>query len=217
MMQLKNPFAGQITDKGWDLLRKKDDERKNRQYCIRMAGSDWIAESGLKAGWFCIAVEFGRENDVENLMQKEGIHALVPMRMGPERKRRGKVLPPQPMPVLLGYMLVRCVFSGHAASALQSFKGVKGMVGGWCGQHVLSDEKVNRYMDMAASGLFDWERSKEPSSLFRQGVSVRVIEGPFVGFSGPIVSMGKGGAIVEVHIFGKLTPCIFPLEMIEPL
>ncbi len=217
MMQHKGSLDARVSEKGWRMLDKIDRERANQAMCIAMAGRQYAVESGLLPLWYCIAVDTGREQAVEKRMLDAGIEACVPMRMGPARRVNHKVVAPSPIPALVGFVMVRCVFSGHAMRALRGFQHVNGLVGGWDGRYSISDEKMNAFMDLAKSGKLDHER---PASLFNDGAGVSVKAGPFCGFVGKVVGRtrkGKGDAVVELSIFGRSSPVIIPLALLEPL
>lgn len=216
-MQRNGSMDSRVSDKGWRILDKEDRERANHAYCLHLASAKYASESGRDAAWFCIIVATGREKTVQSMMLKAGIQACVPMRAGPQRKRRYRILPPTMEPVMTGYIMVRCVFSAYAARAIHAFEHVLGMVGGWDGRLPISDEKMNTFIEMADSGLFDWER---PAALFRRGVVVEVTSGPFASFRGPIVNdnrVARGDAVVELTIFGRVNPVMIPLAILQPV
>jgi len=55
------------------------------------------------------------------------------------------------------------------------------------------------------------------ASLFSEGDSVRIIEGPFSDFTGKIMSLNEatGVAKVEVEIFGRSTPAEVKLRQLR--
>lgn len=217
MMQHKGALDNRISEKGWRILAKDDSRRALQARCIEMASARYASESTETAAWYCMIVASGREKAVEKAMLEAGIEVCVPMRMGPERRRQHKVIPPVSMPVMTGYIMVRCVWSGYAASAIHAFEHVEGMVGGWDGRHAIPDEKMNHFIKMAEDGLFDWDR---PKSLFRAGMMVEVTGGPFATFQGHVVSIAKGGkgdAVVELAVFGRTNPVMIPLAILRPL
>lgn len=65
----------------------------------RESASKAAALIGGDSSWIIVQVAFGREAAVEKDMLDAGIEACVPMRMGPERKRNRKRIPPSLMPV----------------------------------------------------------------------------------------------------------------------
>lgn len=180
-----------------------------------------LSESAVRqssdAPWFAIKVKPGHELIVENTLRKHGVEALVPMRMGRELRRRHRVIPPAPLPVILGYVLVKCSKSHASIAGLLGVEHVIGLIGGNENPHLISSKEVNEFNEKAKAGYFDWER---PASLFRIGYRVKVAAGMFSGLSGTIVSCrsdGRGDAVVELVMFGRMTPVLMPLAILSPL
>jgi transcriptional antiterminator NusG len=71
-------------------------------------------------------------------------------------------------------------------------------------------EEILRQMEVGA------EKPK-PKSIFQKGDKVRVIEGPFVNFTGVIDDMNpeRGKLKVMVAIFGRLTPVELEYYQVE--
>lgn len=164
--------------------------------------------------WFVLRVGTGYEQAVEKVLVEQGVEACVPMRMGPVRRRRHKLIPAQPMPVMMGYVLVRFRPSNEAFNALLGVEKVEEIIGGYEYPHRLSDEIVSSFLQRARRGEFDFEK---PASLFQPGVRVRIVEGPFSNFEGKIVSAsgkGRGDAVVELTLFGRATAMLVPLAML---
>jgi len=165
--------------------------------------------------WFVIRVMSGREIPVNNALDDAGIEALVPMRMGPEYRRRHRVMPARLIPVITGYVLVRFLESDEAFLGISGLDHVIGVLGGYLNPQRVSHFEVNRFKALAEQGALDWERQ---TVVFRVGETVRVKDGPFAAFTGRIVSCradGKGDAVVELTVFGGLTPVLTPLAIIE--
>jgi transcriptional antiterminator NusG len=165
--------------------------------------------------WFALRVMSGREKTVQQSLDDEKIEAIVPMRKGPEIRRRHRVLPPQMLPVMSSYVLVRCMPSDEAFVGFLGVEHVNGMLGGCLNPHTIAAEEVNRFKAMADEGQYDWEK---PVTSFKMGAIVRVTEGPFAGFCGKIVtcrSDGRGDAVVEMTMFSGVTPALIPLAILE--
>ncbi|HEY0120562.1 MAG TPA: transcription termination/antitermination NusG family protein [Rhizobium sp.] len=165
--------------------------------------------------WYAIRVMSGREIAVKNILDDVGVEAVVPMRKGPEYRRRHRVIPAKLIPAMTSYVLVRFVASDDAFLGIQGMDDVIGVLGGCISPHRISNAEVNRFKALADDGSLDWER---PTTIFRKGETVRVKEGPFASFFGKIVSCrddGKGDAVVEMGVFGGMTPVLMPLAIIE--
>ncbi|WP_416065404.1 transcription termination/antitermination protein NusG [Rhizobium sp. ZK1] len=165
--------------------------------------------------WFAIRVMSGREKAVNSALEGADIEALVPMRMGPEYRRRGRVIPPVPIPVMTGYVLVRFAASDEAFLAIRGLQHVIDVLGGCSSPMRIADCEVKRFKALADDGSLDWEK---PTIVFRKGEQVRISAGPLVSLHGRIItcrSDGKGDAVVEVMMFGRETPTLVPLANLE--
>ena len=177
--------------------------------------SDAAVKAGDDSPWLTLKVEPGREKAVKNTLDDEVVEALVPMRKGPELRRRGRVLPAVLTPVMICYVLVRCRVTDKALLGLKSFDHVRDVLGGCLNPRLVSAAEVKVFKMKAEEGAYDWEK---PVAIFKRGWKVRLKEGPFCGFTATVVacrSDGKGDAVVEVDIFGRTTPITLPLALLE--
>lgn len=165
--------------------------------------------------WFAARVMSGREIVVKNALEIAEVEACVPMRKGPEYRRRGRIIPAKMIPVMSGYVLVRFVPCDEAFISLRAFEHIIGVLGNGTGPHPVSNAEVNKFMALAGDGRLDWER---PTLVFRKGEKVRISNGPFAAFFGEVVSCrsdGKGDAVVELSLFSGITPVLMPLAILE--
>jgi transcriptional antiterminator NusG len=181
----------------------------------RESASRWLAKNTADSCWMVVQVAFGHEQAVERAMLEADIEACVPMRMGPERKRHGKRLPAQSMPVFNGVVFVFCLNIGEALRGVLGFKHVNRIIMNGERAVPIDAEVINSFKVMAENGDYDWERS---SSAFYKGQTVRITSGPFVGYEVRIdafAGAGNGDAVVTILIFGKPTVFNMPLVMLE--
>jgi len=165
--------------------------------------------------WFAVRVMSGREIAVKNAMEAAGIEALVPMRKGPEYRRRHRVIPATLIPAMTSYVLVRFLPSTQAFLGIRSIEHVIDMLGGCLSPRHIPNAEVMRFNALADEGALDWER---PTIVFLKGEKVRVTDGPFASFVGEITSCrndGKGDAVVELNLFASMTPVLMPLAILE--
>ena len=166
--------------------------------------------------WLVLKVS-GSEVSIRDAMVEAGIEVIVPMKKGTEIRRRGFVIPPKMRPLLVGYMLVRCLQTNDAMAGILSFDGVVSMLGDFEKPYHMSADKVRDFNRKAEEGEFDDER---PISLFSHLQKVRVVEGPFAGRIGEVVTSvgaGKGTAVIELELFGRPVPMIMSLAFLAPL
>lgn len=192
------------------------DERMRRIRLERLAAVARLTHE--ETPWFAVRVWTGRETAVDNALSGIGVHALVPMRKGPDLRRRHRIIPGQMMPVIHGYVLVQVDPGAESLDALKGVEHVIEVLGGCLSPRRLAKEEVNHFKDMAADGAYDWER---PSDLVvATGDLVRIIGGPFSEFNAVVVTAngkGKGDVVVSVNILGGDVPVTLPLAMLEKL
>lgn len=167
------------------------------------------------AAWFCLKVTPRREFLVEKALKDAGVDALVPTRKGDKIKKRSRIIPAPDLPVLPGYILVRCVPSSSAMAGLNMFEDVTWIVGGGETPYRIPQKFVNKFIKKAKAGDYD---SRSVMLLgFSVKDSIKVIDGPFASFPGVVVAIDgdKGRIEVEVNIFGRSTPIELDVAQIE--
>lgn len=210
--QIDIAIASAPTDEQCRAIDKVLAERR-RIARMRTAAAIRVADD---SPWLIIRVS-GNELAIRDAMLAEKIEVNVPMKMGKERRRRNEKIPARPEPVLIGYILVRCNVVSDALAGLLTFQGVVSILGGYEKPFLMSAEKVSRFKEKADKGEFDHER---PVSLFAGVKKVLIVEGPFAGMSGNVVTGiggGKGTAVIEVELFKQAVPMIMPLAFLSPL
>lgn len=186
---------------------------------IGEASARIIADYPDLARWFCLRVRNMCEFSVEKLLREAGILACVPRRKGEQKLHRGRMLPAPVLPVIPGYLLVRCVPSNAAFRGLLHIdrkKRVIDLVRNGERPHAISDRFIKPFMELAAAGGYD----ERPASVrWKGGTKVRVIDGPFASFPGVVVGVvetaGQCRINVEVNIFGRPTPVELDIAQIE--
>jgi transcriptional antiterminator NusG len=106
---------------------------------------------------------------------------------------------------LPGYILINADISGEVGHIITSVNGVVGFLGGKASPTALRPSEVSRILGNVDDILEQGETMEEPYIV---GENVKVIDGPFTGFSGVIeeVSEDKKKLKVMVKIFGRRTP-----------
>ena len=169
--------------------------------------------------WYVVHTYSGYENrakaSLEERIRSAGMaesfeEILIPTEAAVEvpgkRKTAGKKFFP-------GYMLVKMELSDETWHLLKGTPKVTGFVGGATNPPSIPDEEVERLTHRIQAG----ELQATPENLFDQGESVRVVGGPFAGFSGMIedVNPEKGRLRVLVSIFGRATAVELDLNQVE--
>ena len=110
-----------------------------------------------------------------------------------------------------GYILVQMELNDETWHVVKDTPKVTGFVGGAKAPPAIPEEEVNKITARMEEGI---ERPK-PKVEFEIGETVRVVDGPFLNFTGVVedVKPEKGKLKVMVSIFGRVTPV--ELEFIQ--
>src|SRR3989337_1298079 len=170
--------------------------------------------------WFVVHTYSGFENKVAEAIQSRAkifgmaekiTRVLVPtekvveVRNKQKRETEQKFFP--------GYVLVEMELTDDTWHLVRSTPKVTGFVGSGAKPVALSQDQVDDIMRQMEAGA---EKPK-PKSVFQRGDKVRVIEGPFVNFTGTIEDMNpeRGKLKAMVAIFGRLTPVELEYYQVE--
>ena len=128
---------------------------------------------------------------------------VVELKNGERRTSSRKFFP--------GYILVRMELNNETWHIVKDTPKVTGFVGGGATPPAIPDEDVAKITTRMEEGV---ERPK-PKVEFEVGETVRVIDGPFLNFTGVVedVKPDRAKLKVMVSIFGRVTPV--ELEFIQ--
>jgi len=177
-----------------------------------------VDENGKR--WFVIHTYSGYEERVKkNLEQRikfmdskdEVIQVVIPteeeteVRNGQRRTVTKKILP--------GYVLIEMKMSDQSWNIVRNTPGVTGFVGSGSKPVPLREEEGNQIIKQMAA------EAPRVKVGFKQGQSVRVIDGPFIDFVGVVddISMAKGKVKVLLSLFGRETPVELDFLQVEKL
>jgi transcriptional antiterminator NusG len=170
--------------------------------------------------WYVVHTYSGFENKVAETIrqrakifgQEEAItQVVIPTEEVVEvRKGQRRITPQKFFP---GYVLVEMDMTDDSWHLVKSTPKVTGFVGAGTRPSPLPAEEVETILRQMELGA---EKPK-PKSVFQKGDKVRVVEGPFVNFSGAIDDMSpeRGKLKVMVQIFGRLTPVELEYYQVE--
>ena len=170
--------------------------------------------------WYVIHTYSGYEDRVKkNLEQRikfmdsgnEILQIVIPtedeveVRSGRRRTVTKKILP--------GYVLVQMKMTDQSWDVVRHTPGVTGFVGGGGKPTPLSEEEANEILKQMEA------ETPRVKVGFRQGQSVRVVDGPFIDFVGIVdeINMEKGKLKVLLSLFGQETPVELDFLQIEKL
>jgi transcriptional antiterminator NusG len=163
--------------------------------------------------WYVVRAVSGKEKKVKQYIDSEisrlGISHLVPQVLIPMEKyyqmKDGKKIAKE-RNFYPGYVLIEAVLDGELEHIIKNVNSVIGFLGGKDGTPVpMRQAEVNRIL-----GKVD-EMSQQGEMMnvsFFVGENVKVMDGPFNGFTGVIeeVNEEKKKLKVMVKIFGRKTP-----------
>ncbi len=170
--------------------------------------------------WFVIHTYSGHEERVKkNLEQRvkfmdpdsEVSKVVIPtedeveVKNGQRRTVAKKILP--------GYVLIQMKMSDQSWRIVRNTPGVTGFVGSGSKPAPLGEDEVSRILKQMEA---EAPRFKVG---FREGQSVRVIDGPFIDFIGVVDSINteKGKVKVMLSLFGRETPVELDFLQVEKL
>ena len=170
--------------------------------------------------WYVVHTYSGFENKVKaSIEQRAKVFGLeeqisrviVPTEEVVEIKRGQKKITPQKF--FPGYVLVELEMNDETWHLVKSTPKVTGFVGSGLRPAPLPQEEVDEILHQMEVGA---EKPK-PKSVFQKGDKVRVIEGPFLNFTGMIEDLNpeRGKLKVMVPIFGRLTPVELEYYQVE--
>ncbi|MFS8582343.1 MAG: transcription termination/antitermination protein NusG [Limnochordales bacterium] len=170
--------------------------------------------------WYVIHTYSGYENKVKaNLerrvesmdMQDKIFRIMVPTeeeidwKDGKKRIVKKKIFP--------GYVLVEMIISDDSWYVVRNTPGVTGFVGAGNKPVPLDESEVKGILRQM--GVDD----PKPRVALEPGSEVRVVSGPFSGFTGVVeeVNLERGRVRVSVSMFGRETPVEFEFSQVEKI
>lgn len=138
----------------------------------------------------------------EILIPSENVIELV---RGEKRTTSRKFFP--------GYMLVKMILNDLTWHLVKGTPKITGFIGNALNPPSVPEEEVLRVTNQMTEGTL----KPRPKVQFEAGENVRVVDGPFVNFSGVVeeVNAEKGKLRVLVSIFGRSTPVELDFVQVE--
>lgn len=161
--------------------------------------------------WYSLRVISGKEKKIKEAILFEVLHSeysemvkevLVPteniieMKEGKKKVRERVFFP--------GYLLIKMEITKESKFLVENINGVINFIGSRGEPQPLKPEEISRIIGVVV-GSKDFELVAHP---FKTGDAVKVIDGPFMDFSGFVqeVNTDKQKLKVSVSIFGRPTP-----------
>lgn len=178
-----------------------------------------MADSGLN--WYVLRAVSGKEAKLKEYIEAEMKHndlltSHVSQVLIPTEKhaalRNGKRVEKEKIS-LPGYVFVQAKLVGDVAHTLRFMPNCLGFLGGLDNPSPVPQNDINRMLGAAE----DLELSNDVAIPFVLDETVKVVDGPFSGFSGVIeeVNTEKRKLKVMVKIFGRKTPLELGFMQVE--
>lgn len=173
--------------------------------------------------WYVLRAVAGKEGKIkeylDNEIQRTDLGQFVSQVLIPTEKitvnRNGKKTTKE-RSYLPGYVLVEAVLNNEVSGRLRGMPNVLGFLGGNVGTQPipLRPSEVNRFLKKVDETQ---DSEEEVVYSYAEGEAVKVIFGPFNGFSGVIeeVNEDKKKLKVMVKIFGRKTPLELSFTQVE--
>ena len=179
-----------------------------------------MSETSMK--WYVLRAVSGKESKVKEFIEAAKKHNdVLESHVGdvllPTEKyamlRNGKRVIKEKL-FLPGYVLVQANLQGEVAHMLRFIPNVLGFLGGMDNPQVVRQSEINRILGTAEETTIE---SAEINIPYTVDETVKVIDGPFSGFSGVIeeVNSEKRKLKVMVKIFGRKTPLELAFTQLE--
>lgn len=172
--------------------------------------------------WYVLRAVSGKEAKVKEYLEAAVKHnELLASHIGqvllPTEKyaalRNGKRVIKEKL-FLPGYILIEANLQGEIAHTLRFMPNVLGFLGGLDNPTPVRQADINRILGTAEETLIKGDESNVP---FAVDETVKVVDGPFSGFSGVVeeVHADKRKLKVMVKIFGRKTPLELGYNQVE--
>ncbi len=176
----------------------------------------------MASNWYVIHTLTGQEEKVkasieshvqEGALKDKVFQVLIPTEQVSEVKDGKKKISLRKF--FPGYILVQIDLDDEAWYKIRNIQGVTGFIGTKTKPIPLLESEVSHIIKQTE------ERKEKPTPkvVFEKGDSVKIIEGPFINFSGTVeeVNPDKGKIKVMVSIFGRATPVEMEYWQVERL
>ena len=170
--------------------------------------------------WYVVHVHSGFEKKVaQNLREQAKIQEMddlvteilvpteevVELRGGAKQTRQKKLMP--------GYMFIQMELVTEAWHCVKDTEKITGFVGDDKNPKPISEREIKKLTQQVEEGAVRPTTQK----MFEEGTNVRVVDGPFLNFSGTVeeVLSAKQKVRVLVSIFGRATPVELDFMQVE--
>lgn len=172
--------------------------------------------------YYVVHTYTGREKRVKELLERAITHQGLEEQFGQvilpaekvTRVRKSKLVAEERR-LYPGYIVVEMASTEEAMALVNAVPGVTHMLGTRDEPIPLTEDEVNSMLEQIERGR---ERA-EPEAPFEKGENVKVIRGPFAGFTGQVdeILTERRRVKVVVTIFGRPTPIDLDFLDVQPI
>ena len=171
--------------------------------------------------WYLVRVRSGAEKRIAKIIQEEAAarnltdkietifipHRIITVFTDKGKSQTSKKLFP-------GYVALYMELDDKVREMLNSIRGILYTRGRGREPYPLSDEEANRLLEFKKA-----EEERVVEVPFQKGDTLRIVDGPFVDFTGVVeeVYPEKGRVKLLVTILGRQTPVELSFHQVEPL
>lgn len=147
--------------------------------------------------------EMGMENKIFNVLVPE--EEVVEMKSGKRDSRMKKMYP--------GYVFIEMALDDASWYAIRQTPGVARFIGSKISPIPVTDREMKRVLKQLGM------KEERVESFFETGESIRIISGPFRGYTGTVdeINVPKSKLRALVNIFGRDTPVEVNFDQIEKM
>ncbi|HDM90006.1 MAG TPA: transcription termination/antitermination factor NusG [candidate division WOR-3 bacterium] len=176
-------------------------------------------QSKKQKKWFVFWTLSGKERKVKRLLEKiikeKGLQdkvgrVLIPTQTIPKVRKGKRYI--QEKPLFKGYILIEMEADENLMETLTKIGSLRALIANDT-LTSLSEEEVQRILETV-----EMEQQKKVQEVpFLKGEMVRVVDGPFMDFTGKVeeVYPDRGKLKVMVNIFGRVTPVVLDFLQVE--
>jgi len=176
----------------------------------------------MASKWYVIHTLTGQEEKVkttiegklqEGVLKEKVFQVLIPTEQVSEVKDGKKKISLRKF--FPGYVLLEMDLDDETWYVVRNIPGVTGFIGTKTRPTPLLESEVKQIIKQTE----DRKEKPTPKVIFEKGDSVKIIEGPFINFSGNVeeVNPDKGKIKVMLSIFGRATPVEMEYWQVERL
>ena len=167
-----------------------------------------MAEKGFN--WYVLKAVSGKEEKVKEYIEAEQKHNDLLAKHASLRNGKRVVKEKVSLP---GYVFIQANLMGDIASLIRFMPNVLGFLGGTDTPTPVRQSEINRMLGTAEETIF----VEETDVPYMVDETVKVMDGPFSGFTGIIeeVNVEKHKLKVMVKIFGRKTPLELGFTQVE--